>query len=349
MKKILILIFFYIFQNSLQGQTVEKFDSSFVYKIIKNKEDTVKAIFDWVASNIDYDVEMLKTGNYPTPKESLNYVWLNKKGVCAHYAELFNAFCRKAGVQSYIVSGLVKIEGKISEGGHAWNVIKIKGKWLCFDPTWAAGYINKDIFTRKFEPDWYAVLPEKFIYTHIPTETAFQLLEKPLEIQDILAKRKSNLTEKYFFEDSINTILKLDTFNLMCRELKNLEYCELMLKNSNSKTGICDNSIYIAQGNISIHFYNKILEGYKVFFPKPKWKDSEIKTLQANMNKALEQALLFQSRIKNNDENMHENSIWITDLKIKIGKMNNFLNKYLATRRIWRGFVFFIPKYWLFT
>ena len=289
MKKILILIFFYIFQNSLQGQTVEKFDSSFVYKIIENKEDTVKAIFDWVASNIDYDVEMLKTGNYPTPKESLNYVWLNKKGVCAHYAELFNAFCRKAGVQSYIVNGLVKIKGEINEDGHTWNVIKVKGKWLCFDPTWAAGYVSKDIFIRKFEPDWYAVLPEEFIYTHMPNETAFQLLEKPLEIQDVLARSKSNSTEKYYFEDSIKTILQLDTLGALNRELKNYE---LMLKNIQPKTGICaknidivKRNIFIQQGNISGQTYNKILDGYRVFFSKPEWKDSEIKILQASVNK----------------------------------------------------------------
>ena len=144
----------------------------------------------------------------------------------------------------------------------------------------------------------------------------------------------------------------MDTLRALNRELKNYE---LMLKNIQPKTGICaknidivKENIFIKQGNISGQTYNKILEGYKVFFPKPKWKDNEIKTLQANMNKALEQALLFQSQIKN-DERKQKNIVWITDVKIRIGKMNNFLSKYLATRRIWRGFVFFMPKYWLFT
>ena len=62
-------------------------------------------------------------------------------------------------------------------------------------------------------------------------------------------------------------------------------------------------------------------------------------------NKALEQSLLFQGQIKNDDESMQKNAIWTNDLKIRIGKMNNFLNKYLATQKIWRRFVFFMPKY----
>ena len=69
-----------------------------------------------------------KVTNKPTAYE---FLVSQKKGQCAHYAEAFATLCRLSGIPCEYVTG------KLPEGLHAWNLVKIGKKWYWFDSCWA--------------------------------------------------------------------------------------------------------------------------------------------------------------------------------------------------------------------
>jgi len=55
---------------------------------------------------------------------------LDKLAVCSGYADAFKVLADEAGMESVVVSGTA------NSGPHAWNKVKIDGKWRMIDPTW---------------------------------------------------------------------------------------------------------------------------------------------------------------------------------------------------------------------
>lgn len=163
------------------------------------KQDLLKArvIFSWLAFNIRYDYKKYKD---PPPKphfragtrqelerqmaaweeEEIRATLRKKKGVCADYSRLFQKMCESAGLESVIIGG----DSRRRKGGgsHAWNAVKIDGRWLLLDATWAAGVIDSDDerFEWKFSPGFFDTPPALFILNHLPDDEKWQLLGKPL-------------------------------------------------------------------------------------------------------------------------------------------------------------------------
>ena len=59
-----------------------------------------------------------------------------KGGVCSGYSRLFYRLAKEAGLEVRIISG--KTAGGSTEG-HAWNMVKVDGKWYHIDVTWGRG------------------------------------------------------------------------------------------------------------------------------------------------------------------------------------------------------------------
>ncbi|MDD6155002.1 MAG: transglutaminase-like domain-containing protein [Eubacteriales bacterium] len=90
----------------------------------------VKKIYKYITKNVKYDNNYKKSGSTTyTAYGALN----KKKAVCNGYATLFYDMCREAGIPSRV------IVGKTSGGLHAWNIVKLDGKWYNCDATWDAG------------------------------------------------------------------------------------------------------------------------------------------------------------------------------------------------------------------
>jgi hypothetical protein len=88
--------------------------------------------------------------------------------------------CKIAGIECEVITGFTKWkEPRIDKTGHAWNAINIEGKWYLLDVTWGAGYVNKGIFYREYEPDYFMVNPRFFASNHIPDDPKWQLLDQP--------------------------------------------------------------------------------------------------------------------------------------------------------------------------
>ncbi|HUU28028.1 MAG TPA: hypothetical protein VM123_09465 [archaeon] len=70
---------------------------------------------------------------------------------------------------------------------HAWNAVKLDGKWYFMDCTWGAGLPNeKGEFVFKFEDYYFLTPPEELVYTHFPADPSWQLLEKPVSKQEFI-------------------------------------------------------------------------------------------------------------------------------------------------------------------
>ncbi|PZX93976.1 hypothetical protein DOS84_08520 [Flavobacterium aquariorum] len=153
----------------------------------KSENDKVRAAFYWTASNIRYDIENIESIDYKEiSQDKIKNAVLTKKGVCIHYAEVFNDIAKKVGVKSYLVFGYTKQNGKVDILAHAWCAARIDNVWWLFDPTWGAGYVDKKKFFKKINNLNYKVAPSQFIASHMPFDYLWQFLNYPVTNQEFI-------------------------------------------------------------------------------------------------------------------------------------------------------------------
>ncbi|PWA10205.1 transglutaminase domain-containing protein [Flavobacterium laiguense] len=166
----------------------------------KSENDKVRAAFYWTASNIRYDIENIESIDYKEiSQDKIKNAVLTKKGVCIHYAEVFNDIAKRVGVKSYLVYGYTKQNGKIDILAHAWCAARIDNTWWLFDPTWGAGYVDKKKFFKKINNLHYKVAPSQYIATHMPFDYLWQFLKYPVTNQEFIdGKTQLNKTKPTF-------------------------------------------------------------------------------------------------------------------------------------------------------
>ena len=106
----------------------------------KTDYQKIKAIYDYICSNITYDYDNLYDDSY-TLKHSSYAALINKKAVCQGYASLFYRLALEAGIDARVISG-------DSSGPHAWNIVKIEGSYYNLDSTWDAGNTEYEYFLK---------------------------------------------------------------------------------------------------------------------------------------------------------------------------------------------------------
>jgi len=151
----------------------------------KNDREKARAIFRWIAENIDYDVAGYFSGSFG----SMNSEDLlkSRKSVCEGYSDLFQSLAAEAGLTAVRISGYGKgysyRPGDKFSGpsNHAWNAVRINGSWYLIDCTWGAGFVDDNgKFVREFDAHYFMTPPSEFVYDHLPEASSWQLLSKPL-------------------------------------------------------------------------------------------------------------------------------------------------------------------------
>jgi hypothetical protein len=173
-----------------------------------------RAIFIWVANNIQYDVDnMFAINFYEEPGEKIAKVLRTRKGICENYAALFTDICGKAGIPSYVVEGYTKQKGFVDYIPHAWCAARLDSGWFLFDPTWGSGYISNGKFVRKINNDYFKARPEVFIKDHIPFDYLWEFLYYPVTNQEFYEGRTAPDKSKAYFNypDSIRAYEALDS------------------------------------------------------------------------------------------------------------------------------------------
>jgi transglutaminase/protease-like cytokinesis protein 3 len=145
----------------------------------------VRAIYDWIASNIDYDTEGYENNfwtHYPSDMAILNDTYKLRKGVCSGYSHLFKYMLELCDIESEVISGFSRtgLDNFFPhKANHDWNAIKIDNEWKLFDVTWARekGDTILDYF-------WFDTKPDDFILWHFPQNESWLLTDKDYSLQD---------------------------------------------------------------------------------------------------------------------------------------------------------------------
>lgn len=129
-----------VFLNSVQN--VSWNDSS--KAVLKAKELTqnkttdaekVKAIYDFVISNIKYDNQLaVKSPNDYIPQ--IERTFITKKDICYGYSALFAAMLRSVDIPAKLVMGNTEYVTTY----HAWNEVYLNGSWVIIDTTVDSGW-----------------------------------------------------------------------------------------------------------------------------------------------------------------------------------------------------------------
>lgn len=118
----------------------------------KSDYEKVKAIYDYMTENITYDYDNLEDDSYLL-KYTAYAALVNKTSVCQGYATLFYRLALEYGIDARIIAGVS------NEERHAWNIVKLDGKYYLLDATWDAGEETYSYFLKgtdnwtKHDPD----------------------------------------------------------------------------------------------------------------------------------------------------------------------------------------------------
>lgn len=179
-----------------------------IEKDFSSDRDKARAIFSWMAFNIDYDFNAFLNPprtqgfSYRTEQEKqqklkqlndnmLNKAFKSQKAVCEGFTALFSHLASLVGLKSQIIKGdsktrLSDIGRKTSKSDHAWNMVFFDGKWRLIDVTWGQGYYDnsKGRMTKEFAPIYFDTPPSYFFTKHFPDSGEF--LGDKLERDDFL-------------------------------------------------------------------------------------------------------------------------------------------------------------------
>lgn len=180
----------------------------------------VRSFYTWIAYNIEYDTEAY-SNNIKRINQSEADILKRKKAVCLGFASLFKMMCEQANIPSLTINGYTKNSltnnVDLSTPDHAWNAVFLNNRWHLIDVTWGSGN-QKEWFEY-----YFLCPPEKLIYSHLPADPMWQLLDCPLQAgifiqSDKVIKKYLDITPNCFnHEDSIAAFLKL---TLIERNLK---------------------------------------------------------------------------------------------------------------------------------
>ncbi|WP_051318448.1 transglutaminase domain-containing protein [Cohnella thermotolerans] len=123
-KKATVTVKVTYWENAAQSAYVAAKSKEILASIIKpgmNDHQKVKAIHDWVLLHVAYDRTLRKHSAYDALASG--------QAVCQGYASLTYRLLTDAGLQARIAEGTVKT------GPHAWNLVKLDGKWYHLDTT----------------------------------------------------------------------------------------------------------------------------------------------------------------------------------------------------------------------
>jgi transglutaminase/protease-like cytokinesis protein 3 len=212
----------------------------------KNKS---RAAFFWLTKNIRYNLKEYYSPNqrsyrfsYSSEEDKINKLqaikdkliadtFKNKTGVCEEYAQSFKKICDLLHIESEVIKGYVRNNareiGSVSETtNHAWNAVKVKGKWIILDATWAAGSEYNGKWVRSFNNYFFDIPKDKIFKTHYPEDkiwvlrfgrmTIDQFYKQPIYTNNFLALKTELISPK-------GGIIKLKASEDIKLKFKNLD------------------------------------------------------------------------------------------------------------------------------
>ena len=143
---------------------VTEFKNSTAIQSATDDYEKVKAIYDWLCTNVVYDHTNLNSPEYML-KHTAYAAAINHTAVCQGYAVLFYRLALECGIDARVIAG--KGEGAKGWEDHAWNIVKLGGNYYLLDATWDA---TKELYQKPAKYDWFLKGSESFISHNPGTE-----------------------------------------------------------------------------------------------------------------------------------------------------------------------------------
>ena len=178
----------------------------------KTEANKARAAYTWIANNINYDIEstrkpkIFNTIMYFSESDynrqlkarlklKVKTALLTKKALCEGYSAMFVQLCELLNLDAKIIRGIAKVRpSEINSDkkvkNHAWNAIKINGKWQLIDVGWSNGFLD-DItgnWVSDFNDFFFFTKPKYFITSHYPELKKWQLLDKTISLKSFHEK-----------------------------------------------------------------------------------------------------------------------------------------------------------------
>ncbi|MCE5332307.1 MAG: hypothetical protein LLF95_09220 [Bacteroidales bacterium] len=333
----------------------------FINSNFSNQNDKVRAVYCWVAKNIQYDVKnMFAVNFYENEQEIIDKTLKTRKGVCMGYAVLFSDIANKTGIKSYVVDGYTKQNGKVDYVPHAWVVAKVDSDWHLFDPTWGAGYVLNSKFTKQLNNIYFKIKPEEMIKSHMPFDPIWQLLNYTVSNEEFNQDKTTENTKKLFFNfnDSIASYENQSKTEQLTAATRRLE------KNGVSNTILFDryqynkreieyliNKQYSEIFNKAVSDYNESIRTLNEFTDyrnkqfTPAKPDPLIKLMLENAESSLERSKSAIAGINTADPSIkmsvNQLKLSIDDAYKQLNEQKVFLAKYLSTGKLFRKSLFY--------
>lgn len=165
--------------------------------------EKVRAIHDWLIHNVKYDYVGVENNIIPAVEHKLEGVLVERTAVCDGYAKAFRALCEKAGMSCFLIYGT-----GASGISHAWNVVKVDGKWYQIDTTWDDTEANaRKLLDTYYE--YFLLSDEKMSETHIWNQVFPKATENYESEQLEQEIRQQYEKSGYFYNDREKVIAKL--------------------------------------------------------------------------------------------------------------------------------------------
>lgn len=283
-------------------------------------KEKVRAIFIWIATNIQYDIDnMFAINFYEQKSEKIAKPLKTHTGICENYAELFNDICLKSNIKSYVIEGYTKQNGFADYIPHAWCAAYIDNCWFMFDPTWGSGYIANNKFNKKINDYYFKTLPTTLIKSHMPFDYLWQFLNYPITNQEFYEGKTAQNKSKPLFSyiDSIefyNHQKYLDQLIFTAKRVEQngvknslifdrLQHLKLEIENYRNNLTVNSYNAAGVNYNDAITVFNQFIEyRNKRFIPER--SDAEIqKMIDQAINKLLEAKATLDS-LNNTDPNI---------------------------------------------
>ena len=118
----------------------------------KDDYTVARDVYDYLTNNISYDYSALDTTDNPLPFTAYGAA-INNKAVCQGYSLLMYRILNKCGIDCRMVAA--NSTNKSEKYGHAWNIIKVGGKYYYADSTWDSRYNTDYKYFLKGKKDWW--------------------------------------------------------------------------------------------------------------------------------------------------------------------------------------------------
>lgn len=155
-------------------------------------EQKARAIFYWLANNIELDTKALKMNDQrkSLPEDVVKY----RKGTGLGFAKLFQEMSSLVNIRCLVVNGFARnnvedINNPADESNHAWNVVQLgqsPEQWYFVDVARASGTTDKKLsaFSKAYTGNYFFTNKALFNLDHYPDNDAWQLGGGPKSLKD---------------------------------------------------------------------------------------------------------------------------------------------------------------------